>query len=260
MLSSPRPLPEGAREQCGCRVGTQPVCPHIPEPVPSTLFLQLCHSSPGAQSSCSSEPSPLGNAPNNDSGVEMPGAGPGSLGDLTALDDTAPGADAPALAAPSAGGLHLRKHVNSMHRFEQLKREKLKSLKDSCSWAGPAPHTRNTKLPPLPSSGEWRPGVCRRAGENLGLYQVGHFLAAHHKMALIAHCTQVRKQHQRGNSVGCESRARVNPWDSNALGLSPAPGRIPSPTKIRQAYSHCLPPSLVLHSFVKPHVGLMAKA
>uniref|UniRef100_H0VSS3 GLI family zinc finger 2 n=1 Tax=Cavia porcellus TaxID=10141 RepID=H0VSS3_CAVPO len=113
----------------------------------------LCHSSPGAQSSCSSEPSPLGNAPNNDSGVEMPGAGPGSLGDLTALDDTAPGADAPALAAPSAGGLHLRKHVNSMHRFEQLKREKLKSLKDSCSWAGPAPHTRNTKLPPLPSSG-----------------------------------------------------------------------------------------------------------
>ncbi|XP_013376546.1 PREDICTED: zinc finger protein GLI2 [Chinchilla lanigera] len=113
----------------------------------------LCQSSPGAQSSCSSEPSPLGSAPNNDSGVEMPGAGPGSLGDLTALDDTTPGADAPALATPSTGGLQLRKHVSSMHRFEQLKREKLKSLKDSCSWAGPAPHTRNTKLPPLPASG-----------------------------------------------------------------------------------------------------------
>ncbi|KAM7335801.1 hypothetical protein ACRRTK_004294 [Alexandromys fortis] len=37
----------------------------------------LCQSSPGAQSSCSSEPSPLGSAPNNDSGVEMPGTGPG---------------------------------------------------------------------------------------------------------------------------------------------------------------------------------------
>uniref|UniRef100_A0A8C9JEW1 GLI family zinc finger 2 n=1 Tax=Panthera tigris altaica TaxID=74533 RepID=A0A8C9JEW1_PANTA len=117
----------------------------------------LCQSSPGAQSSCSSEPSPLGSAPNNDSGVEMPGTGPGSLGDLTALDDTPPGADASALAAPSAGGLQLRKHMTAMHRFEQLKKEKLKSLKDSCSWAGPAPHTRNTKLPPLPGSGEWRP-------------------------------------------------------------------------------------------------------
>ncbi|KAM4869335.1 zinc finger protein GLI2 isoform 1-T1 [Urocitellus parryii] len=113
----------------------------------------LCQSSPGAQSSCSSEPSPLGSAPNNDSGVEMPGTGPGSLGDLTSLDDTPPGADTPALAAPSTGGLQLRKHGTTMHRFEQLKREKLKSLKDSCSWAGPAPHTRNTKLPPLPASG-----------------------------------------------------------------------------------------------------------
>ncbi|KAM5279630.1 zinc finger protein GLI2 isoform 2-T2 [Ctenodactylus gundi] len=113
----------------------------------------LCQSSPGAQSSCSSEPSPLGSAPNNDSGVEMPGTGPGSLGDLTALDDMPPGTDAPALAAPSTGGLQLRKHGSSMHRFEQLKREKLKSLKDSCSWAGPAPHPRNTKLPPLPASG-----------------------------------------------------------------------------------------------------------
>nr|XP_036881486.1 zinc finger protein GLI2 isoform X1 [Manis javanica]XP_036881487.1 zinc finger protein GLI2 isoform X1 [Manis javanica] len=113
----------------------------------------LCQSSPGAQSSCSSEPSPLGSAPNNDSGVEMPGTGPGSLGDLTALEDIPPGAHASALAAPSAGGLQLRKHISAMHRFEQLKKEKLKSLKDSCSWAGPAPHTRNTKLPPLPGSG-----------------------------------------------------------------------------------------------------------
>nr|XP_045004884.1 zinc finger protein GLI2 isoform X1 [Jaculus jaculus] len=114
----------------------------------------LSQSSPGAQSSCSSEPSPLGSAPNNDSGVEMPGTGPGSLGDLTALDDAPPGADTSALAAPSAGGgLQLRKHMATVHRFEQLKREKLKSLKGSCSWAGPAPHTRNTKLPPLPASG-----------------------------------------------------------------------------------------------------------
>ncbi|XP_040835113.1 zinc finger protein GLI2 isoform X2 [Ochotona curzoniae] len=118
----------------------------------------LCQASPGARSSCSSEPSPLGSAPNNDSGVELPGPGPGSLGDLTALDDTLPGANATALAAPSSAttvgsSLQLRKHMTTMHRLEQLKQEKFKSLKDSCSWAGPAPHTRNTKLPPLPGNG-----------------------------------------------------------------------------------------------------------
>jgi len=86
----------------------------------------------------------------------MPGTGPGSLADLTALEDPPPGADTSALAAPSAGGLQLRKHMTAMHRFEQLKKEKLKSLKDSCSWAGPAPHTRTSKLPPLPGSGRWR--------------------------------------------------------------------------------------------------------
>ncbi|XP_064143378.1 zinc finger protein GLI2 [Loxodonta africana] len=109
----------------------------------------LCQSSPRAQSSCSSELSPLGNAPNNDSGMEMPGTGPGSLGDLTALDDMPLGANASALAAPSAGGLQLRKHMTTM----QLKKEKLKSLQDSCSWVGPAAHTRTAKLPPLPGSG-----------------------------------------------------------------------------------------------------------
>lgn len=134
--------------------------------------LQLCQSSPGAQSSCSSEPSPLGSAPNNDSGVDMPGTGPGSLGDLTALDDTPPGADASALATPSAGGLQLRQHLTAMHRLEQLKKEKLKSLKDSCSWAGPAPHTRNTKLPPLPGSGEWRPWRVGWGG-SLGKHLLG---------------------------------------------------------------------------------------
>ncbi|XP_045431370.1 zinc finger protein GLI2 [Pipistrellus kuhlii] len=130
----------------------------------------LCQASPGAQSSCSSEPSPLGSAPNNDSGVDMPGTGPGSLGDLTALDDTPPGPDTSALAAPSAGGLQLRQHMTAMHRLEQLKKEKLKSLKDSCSWAGPAPHPRTPKLPPLPGSGSILENFgCGGGGRPLGL-------------------------------------------------------------------------------------------
>ncbi|XP_075386340.1 zinc finger protein GLI2 isoform X2 [Tenrec ecaudatus] len=113
----------------------------------------LCQSSPGAQSSCSSEPSPLGNGPNSDSSLVMPGAGPGSLGDLAALDNMPPGANASSLAAPSTGGLQMRKHMTTIHRLEQLKKEKLQSLKGSCSWAASAPHPRTTELPPLPGSG-----------------------------------------------------------------------------------------------------------
>uniref|UniRef100_A0A8D0F4X4 GLI family zinc finger 2 n=1 Tax=Strix occidentalis caurina TaxID=311401 RepID=A0A8D0F4X4_STROC len=53
----------------------------------------MCQSSPGGQSSCSSEPSPLGSTNNNDSGVEMNMHSGGSLGDLTTLDDNAPVVD-----------------------------------------------------------------------------------------------------------------------------------------------------------------------
>uniref|UniRef100_A0A8C5DFX4 Zinc finger protein GLI2-like n=1 Tax=Gouania willdenowi TaxID=441366 RepID=A0A8C5DFX4_GOUWI len=44
-------------------------------------------SSPGGHSSCCSQPSPLGSATNNDSGVEMAAHSGGSLGDLSAVDD-----------------------------------------------------------------------------------------------------------------------------------------------------------------------------
>ncbi|XP_006903036.1 PREDICTED: zinc finger protein GLI2-like [Elephantulus edwardii] len=151
--ASVQPGGQGSEESTEATSPSQAVedCLHIKSI--KTESSVLCQSSPGAQSSCSSELSPLGSAPNNDSGVEMPRTGPGSLGDLTALDDVPLGASTSALATPSAGGLQLRKQMSTMHRFEQLKKEKLKSLKDSCSWAGPAPHSRTTKLPPLPGSG-----------------------------------------------------------------------------------------------------------
>ncbi|XP_068923001.1 zinc finger protein GLI2 isoform X1 [Petaurus breviceps papuanus] len=113
----------------------------------------LYQSSPGGQSSCSSEPSPLGSANNNDSGVEMTMHSGGSLGDLTTLDDNAPVADSTVPSGTSAVSLQLRKHTTTMQRLEQLKKEKLKTVKDSCSWANPAPQVRNTKLPPIPGNG-----------------------------------------------------------------------------------------------------------
>ncbi|XP_038602139.1 zinc finger protein GLI2 isoform X1 [Tachyglossus aculeatus] len=120
----------------------------------------MYQSSPGGgQSSCSSEPSPLGSAANNDSGVEMNIHSGGSLGDLTTLDDNPPVVDSTVSSGTSAVSLQLRKHMTTMQRLEQLKKEKLKTVKDSCSWASPAPQVRNTKLPPISGNGSLLEGL-----------------------------------------------------------------------------------------------------
>nr|XP_056717276.1 zinc finger protein GLI2 [Euleptes europaea] len=113
----------------------------------------MYQSSPGGQSSCSSEPSPLGSTNNNDSGVEMNMHSGGSLGDLTALEDGTPVVDSTVSSGNATVSLQLRKHMTTMQRLEQLKKEKLRTVKDSCSWATPAPQVRNTKLPPILGNG-----------------------------------------------------------------------------------------------------------
>ncbi|XP_056145142.1 zinc finger protein GLI2a [Lampris incognitus] len=120
-------------------------------------------SSPGGHSSCSSEPSPLSSANNNDSGVEMAMHSGGSFGDLSALDES-PLVDSTVPAGgPQAGvGLQLRKaggHVGGVTiKLENIKKERLKTVRDSCPWANSAPqplqgHRNNTKLPPIPAVG-----------------------------------------------------------------------------------------------------------
>ncbi|KAM7375549.1 hypothetical protein PAMA_014587 [Pampus argenteus] len=115
----------------------------------------MYQSSPGGQSSCSSEPSPLGSATNNDSGVEMAAHSGGSLGDLSTLDDL-PFVESfgfeDSLGGVAAVGLHFRKQLGQ--RLEYLKKEKLKTVRDSCRWAtNPTPLALGTKLPPIPASG-----------------------------------------------------------------------------------------------------------
>ncbi|XP_070814169.1 zinc finger protein GLI2-like [Chaetodon trifascialis] len=117
----------------------------------------MYQSSPGGQSSCSSEPSPLGSATNNDSGVEMAAHSGGSLGDLSTPDDL-PFVESLGCEDSTGGvavvGLHLRKQFGTSQRLEHLKKEKLKTVRDSCRWASnPKPPALGTKLPPIPASG-----------------------------------------------------------------------------------------------------------
>ncbi|XP_056288823.1 zinc finger protein GLI2a isoform X3 [Pseudoliparis swirei] len=114
--------------------------------------------SPGGHSSCSSEPSPLGsvNNNNNDSGVEMALHGGGSFGDLSAQDDC-PMVDSTVTAGggQQAGvGLQLRKAVVTI-KLENIKKERLKTVRDSCPWGNAAPQGQrsSTKLPPIPAGG-----------------------------------------------------------------------------------------------------------
>ncbi|KAL4655775.1 zinc finger protein GLI1 [Arapaima gigas] len=104
--------------------------------------------SPGGQSSCSSERSPLGSANNNDSGVEMNANTGGSLEDLTALEDGAGGADAGGLV----GGMGMS--AQALKRLEDLKIDKLKHIRR------PTPPGRsNNKLPAITASGDIL-GIC----------------------------------------------------------------------------------------------------
>ncbi|KAJ8400778.1 hypothetical protein AAFF_G00391320 [Aldrovandia affinis] len=110
--------------------------------------------SPGGQSSCSSERSPLGSANNNDSGVEMNANAGGSLEDLTALEDGgAGGAD----AGGGVGTMGMGMSAQALKRLENLKIDKLKQIRR------PTPPGRNStcsnKLPTLTAPGDML-GMC----------------------------------------------------------------------------------------------------
>ncbi|KAK7898958.1 hypothetical protein WMY93_019811 [Mugilogobius chulae] len=98
--------------------------------------------SPGGQSSCSSERSPLGSGNNNDSGVEMNLNAAGSLEDLTALEDGVTG------AGGESGTVGMS--AQALKRLENLKIDKLKQIRR------PTPPSRcnSNKLPAIPEHGD----------------------------------------------------------------------------------------------------------
>ncbi|EMP41145.1 Zinc finger protein GLI1 [Chelonia mydas] len=121
-------------EGCSKEFDTQEQLVHKPQP------------SPGGQSSCSSERSPLGSANNNDSGVEMNANPGGSFEDLSWLEDPPPG------EPMGASGL------SALRRLENLRIDKFKQLRKP-------PPGKGLKLPAIPGTGgsqpQWeRKGSC----------------------------------------------------------------------------------------------------
>ncbi|NXG56151.1 GLI1 protein, partial [Hemiprocne comata] len=91
--------------------------------------------SPGGQSSCSSDHSPLGSTTNNDSGVEMAGNAGGSYEDLSTLEDVVPG------EPMGTSGLM------ALHKLENLRIDKLKQMRKPSV-------TKGLSLPAIPGAGE----------------------------------------------------------------------------------------------------------
>ncbi|XP_074785633.1 zinc finger protein GLI1 [Athene noctua] len=90
--------------------------------------------SPGGQSSCSSDHSPLGSTTNNDSGVEMAGNAGGSYEDLSTLEDVMPGEP----MGPSG--------LMALHKLENLRIDKLKQMRKPSA-------TKGLNLPAIPGAG-----------------------------------------------------------------------------------------------------------
>uniref|UniRef100_A0A8C6MAN6 GLI family zinc finger 2 n=1 Tax=Nothobranchius furzeri TaxID=105023 RepID=A0A8C6MAN6_NOTFU len=114
----------------------------------------MYQSSPGGQSSCSSEPSPLGT--NNDSGVKTAAQSRGSQGDIRPLDHL-PYTNSMGCEETSGGvavvGLYPRKKFSNIQCLEQLKTN-LRSVRDSSQWTkNPTPPVHGITLPPIPTRG-----------------------------------------------------------------------------------------------------------
>ncbi|XP_062853533.1 zinc finger protein GLI1 [Trichomycterus rosablanca] len=104
--------------------------------------------SPGGQSSCSSERSPLGSTNNNDSGVEMNLNAAGSLEDLTALEDK--GGTNMAEPNGGVGSVGMGMSAQALKRLEDIKIDKLKQIHKQTQPSRGA----GNKLPALSASGE----------------------------------------------------------------------------------------------------------
>ncbi|XP_055969366.1 transcriptional activator GLI3 [Sorex fumeus] len=113
--------------------------------------------SPGAQSSCSSQQSPLSNYPN--SGLELPLTDEGGVGDLGALDDS-PIMDSTISTATTALALQARRNPSGTKWMEHVKLDRLKQVNGILPRLNPVPPPRAPAVTPLIGSGPMPGGGC----------------------------------------------------------------------------------------------------
>ncbi|RLW11152.1 hypothetical protein DV515_00001824 [Chloebia gouldiae] len=117
--------------------------------------------SPGGQSTCSSEQSPISNYSNN--GIELTLTGGGSIGDLSVIDET-PIMDSTISTATTALGLQARRNMTGTKWMEQVKLERLKQVNGMLPRLNPIPPSKAPTLPPLIGNGTQSNSSCSVGG------------------------------------------------------------------------------------------------
>ncbi|XP_075442710.1 transcriptional activator GLI3 isoform X2 [Ascaphus truei] len=102
--------------------------------------------SPGGKSSCSSEQSPISYYTN--SGIELTLNSGGSVGDLSALDET-PIMDSTISTATTGLGLQGRRIMSGTKWMEQVKVERIKQVNGMLPRLNPVPSSKAPTLPPI---------------------------------------------------------------------------------------------------------------
>ncbi|XP_044858941.1 transcriptional activator GLI3 [Mauremys mutica] len=117
--------------------------------------------SPGSQSTCSSEQSPISNYSNH--GIELNLTSGGSVGDLSVIDET-PIMDSTISTATTALGLQARRNMTGTKWMEQVKLERLKQVNGVLPRLNPIPPSKAPTLPPLIGNGIQSSSSCSLGG------------------------------------------------------------------------------------------------
>nr|XP_060637565.1 transcriptional activator GLI3 isoform X2 [Anolis sagrei ordinatus] len=117
--------------------------------------------SPGGQSTCSSEQSPISNYSNH--GIELNLTSRGSVGDLSVIDET-PIMDSTISTATTALGLQARRNMTETKWMEQVKLERLKQINGALPRLNLMPPSKGPTLPPLIGNGTQSNGSCSLGG------------------------------------------------------------------------------------------------
>ncbi|KAM9165002.1 transcriptional activator GLI3 [Pangshura tecta] len=117
--------------------------------------------SPGSQSTCSSEQSPISNYSSH--GIELNLTSGGSVGDLSVIDET-PIMDSTISTATTALGLQARRNMTGTKWMEQVKLERLKQVNGVLPRLNPIPPSKAPTLPPLIGNGIQSSSSCSLGG------------------------------------------------------------------------------------------------
>ncbi|XP_062969847.1 transcriptional activator GLI3 [Cynocephalus volans] len=117
--------------------------------------------SPGGQSSCSSQQSPINNYPN--SGLELPLTDRGSVGDLSAVDET-PIMDSTISTATTALALQARRNPAGTKWMEHVKLERLKQVNGMLPRLNPVLPHKAPAVSPVIGNGTQSGSSCSLAG------------------------------------------------------------------------------------------------